>query len=217
MQSVKQRVLGLDIGMKADYSALVSLNYVNNKAMIDYTYRWSLGTKLLSVASNMHEVILKLNPAYLLIDATMNHSVFEEIKLKEPRCRVIPITITGGNVFRVNRFGGYNVSKSSLITTLMTIIERRLIAIPRNSTTLIKELSNFKRHISKAGNAKYEAPQGEHDDLVMAMSLCVWWKYSRYDYTNKNDGGGITYDDELDKEYYKQMEEVVDYREDNLI
>lgn len=41
------------------------------------------------------------------------------------------------------------------------------------------ELRVFKGVMSAMGRARFEAEQGEHDDLVMAVAQAVWWGESR--------------------------------------
>jgi len=168
------RIIGLDIGMKADYSALVCLNLREKR--VSAIQRWKLGTSLLKVADDSVSINSQLNADVMLIDATMNHSVYENIR-KQSRIQVIPITITAGNKQSKNRFGGWNVSKTRLIHTLMNAIENKRFTIPSDPPELMNELMTMKSAISKAGNLKYEASPGNHDDLVMALTLAVWWAY----------------------------------------
>jgi hypothetical protein len=37
------------------------------------------------------------------------------------------------------------------------------------------EVADFTRSTSGAGRMKYEAKQGKHDDMILAVSLAVWW------------------------------------------
>jgi hypothetical protein len=37
------------------------------------------------------------------------------------------------------------------------------------------ELKAFRGEMTSQGRAKFEAEQGEHDDLVMSVAQAVWW------------------------------------------
>ncbi|MCR4398946.1 MAG: hypothetical protein NUV93_08290, partial [Firmicutes bacterium] len=39
---------------------------------------------------------------------------------------------------------------------------------------LLNELEAFEYEISRAGNVKYGAPEGQHDDCVISLALAVW-------------------------------------------
>jgi hypothetical protein len=39
---------------------------------------------------------------------------------------------------------------------------------------LIDELKEFEKTETAAGNIRYSAPEGKHDDCVIALALCVW-------------------------------------------
>ena len=43
---------------------------------------------------------------------------------------------------------------------------------------LVRELLDFKREITKRGNAVFGGAR-EHDDLVVALALAVWWAERR--------------------------------------
>jgi|GEM_PF-1716771 len=72
-------------------------------------------------------------------------------------------------------FEGYvfsNTSKSYIINNLILGFERRTLTIP-NWTTLLQELDSYEVHVSEAGNMKYSAPSGMHDDLVIGLALAL--------------------------------------------
>ena len=65
-----------------------------------------------------------------------------------------------------------NTSKQALVEKLKVSIEQRLITFP-DLPVLVEELRNFQTEVSKSGNIKYSAPQGSHDDCVIALGLAT--------------------------------------------
>jgi len=63
-------------------------------------------------------------------------------------------------------------TKKQLIDRLIVAIEQRLITFPKIDF-LLDELSAFGYEITQAGNVRYTAPEGYHDDCVIALSLAV--------------------------------------------
>jgi hypothetical protein len=79
---------------------------------------------------------------------------------------------------------GYNVPINDLIGAVQTLIEAnpsRLRIPPQMpyADTLVDELRNFEIKPNKtSGNDTYEAHrEGDHDDLVFALSMCAWMRH----------------------------------------
>lgn len=66
-----------------------------------------------------------------------------------------------------------NESKSKLVIALMTAMEQGDIAYPADPT-LVGELEAFEYEELPSGKFSYSAPEGLHDDCVMALGLAVW-------------------------------------------
>lgn len=64
-------------------------------------------------------------------------------------------------------------AKKELIDRLAVSIEQRLVTFPNNEQ-LVDELKSFTYYLTDSRNIKFGAPEGMHDDCVMAMSLTVW-------------------------------------------
>lgn len=67
-----------------------------------------------------------------------------------------------------------NQVKADLVKNLMLGIEQRKLLIP-DIPELIQELKIFGYEITKAGNVRYSAPEGFHDDCVMSLAL-AWYE-----------------------------------------
>ncbi len=88
------------------------------------------------------------------------------------------VYITGGNEITSAQGGGYNVPKSYLKGMIQNVLgEGRISAaddLPAGEI-LRRELSAFRVKVTKAANEVYEANEGEHDDMVIAIGLPLWW------------------------------------------
>lgn len=65
-----------------------------------------------------------------------------------------------------------NALKSELVNNLGMSFEKETIEIP-NWSELLKELDVFEVVVNKLGTTIYNAPEGSHDDIVMALCLAV--------------------------------------------
>jgi hypothetical protein len=87
------------------------------------------------------------------------------------------IQYTGGAA--VSREGGnYHVSKSFIVGKFLAAWDDGRVQMPANASFLDmfqSELKAFRGEMTSQGRAKFEAEQGEHDDLVMSVAQAVWW------------------------------------------
>ena len=61
--------------------------------------------------------------------------------------------------------------KQELIENLITAIENGELTLPRSVDVLIRELETFEYDTTPAGNVRYGAPEGFHDDCVDALAM----------------------------------------------
>lgn len=95
-------------------------------------------------------------------------------------------TITGGDTVTHDPDGGLRVPKRDLASSIMLALENGVLAIAAGlplAETLVAEVINFRPTISAAGHDSYGAAsdwrQGNHDDLLLATSLAVWFAERR--------------------------------------
>jgi hypothetical protein len=85
--------------------------------------------------------------------------------------------ITGsGDVHRAQD-GVWHVPKRELVRAVLTGLESGRLRIAGSLAlvpALMRELRAFKALIGRKGHAKFEGV-GEHDDLVIALAVAVWW------------------------------------------
>jgi hypothetical protein len=116
--------------------------------------------------------------ADLLIDETgvgrAVGDIFEDAGLKPIR-----VTITAGaNDATQEGDRRWHVPKAILISALDARLhtgELRFAAELQEAGAMAEELKDFRRKVSAAGRHQYEARAGRHDDLVLSVSLAVWW------------------------------------------
>jgi hypothetical protein len=92
--------------------------------------------------------------------------------LEQRACEVQPVLSTSGE--RLHREAGrLHAAKTWLIARQAMLVETgRVQAANRPEiATLLHELQVFERKVTAAGHATYNAPEGEHDDVLCALSL----------------------------------------------
>ena len=73
----------------------------------------------------------------------------------------------------VQAFTTTNASKAQVIQALELAFERRELKI-LNDNEQVNELLAFESEKLPSGLVRYGAPEGAHDDMVMALAL-AWW------------------------------------------
>ncbi len=112
-----------------------------------------------------------------VVDA-LRRRLVEEGKSTGLKVALIPVTITGGDAMsRVP--DGYRVPKRDLVSSALVAMQNGTLKIAEALAlrdVLTKELLNFKVRISiSSAHDSYEAwREGDHDDLVLALSLTTW-------------------------------------------
>src|SRR5262249_48005839 len=118
----------------------------------------------------------------LAIDATgVGAPVVDTFRDQLPAVRSYAITITSGSTVPGDHHNPH-VPKEDLISTTSILLEKgrlRIAANMRNTQTLIDELLAFRRATTPRGRDTYGAANGDHDDLVLALSLALWTAANR--------------------------------------
>lgn len=66
-----------------------------------------------------------------------------------------------------------NTNKQNIIDSLRLAFETGSITIP-DDADLIEELESYEYEVLPSGRIRYSAPDGKHDDLVIALALANW-------------------------------------------
>lgn len=86
------------------------------------------------------------------------------------------VVITGGReVAPID--AGWSVPKVELVSRLQALLHAGLLKVPRalpDAGVLVRELQDFRVSFTDAGNAVFNAREGAHDDLVLALAMAVF-------------------------------------------
>jgi len=91
----------------------------------------------------------------------------------------IAVTITAGDgESRGDSSQDYRVSKLLLVSRLQAMLHSGQLRIAKHldeAQALAWELQDFRATASEAGNWRFGARSGRHDDLVLALAIGAWW------------------------------------------
>lgn len=154
-------ICSLDLARHTDYCVLI-IGSVSRRRIVNIM-RWrNLGweaswRRAISYAE-------AYNAADVIIDCTTyGDPILEQMQQAETPCHVEGFNFTGK-------------SKGPLIDNLVLGIEKADMKIPLESATewCKEELEIYEYDISEAGNVKYSAPDGKHDDFVSSLAMWYW-------------------------------------------
>jgi len=180
-----QYYVGLDLGQVQDYTALAVLEWLPN----EYSYavrhlrRFPLGTPYPRICDEVRALVLRpplVGRVQLVVDATgVGRPVLDIFRKAQLGHGVIAISIHGGdNVSREPAVSGFRVPKRDLVSNLQLLFQARRLKISKDlpeAEILVQELRSFRVQITESGNDTYGVwRSGEHDDLVLAVSLAAW-------------------------------------------
>ncbi len=147
-------VIGLDLARKLDFSALIGMNASRQVFYIDrFQDEWS---------EQKRKVLSKsfLWNARVIADATGVGDQFVE-DLRSHGVQVEGYVIS-------------SQSKQRLIDNLKIAFEQGTISIP-NDPILLDELESYEYEFDEdTRRFKFSAPEGKHDDMVIALALACW-------------------------------------------
>jgi hypothetical protein len=162
---------------------------------LQHLQRWSLGTKYKQIAADVAE--LTRRPPFVGTETTLvvdrggvGEAVYEQIagRVEGGAVEIDSVTITGGRKVTLAGPGHYRVPKRDLVAALQVAVQNGEIKAASGLElwgTLRDEMETFTAEITQTGHDTYEARQGKHDDLVLALAMPVWlsdWK-RRHDTT----------------------------------
>lgn len=163
---------------------------------LQHLKRWPLGTKYKQIAADVAE--LTRRPVFRSTDTTLvvdrggvGESVYEQIaeRVRDAAVELKSVTITGGKKVAPAGPGHYRVPKRDLVAALQVAVQNGEVKAASELElweTLRGEMESFTAEITQTGHDTYEARQGEHDDLVLALAMPVWlsdWRRRRGDST----------------------------------
>jgi hypothetical protein len=183
--------VGLDLGKRQDHTAIAAVELrwsygakdpatlhtaEHPKLLLSYSTRLPLDTETTRIPRFVRDTLQRYAPAYgepartdtLLIDATgQGHTIVELIRKDQLKARIVPITLTGGQVDRQLKDGYHSLPRPDLLNTLKMLFELgniQLLSTAPGFVDIERELVQFQP----------SGDQQEHDDLVMAFAMAVW-------------------------------------------
>lgn len=192
IQKPPRYTIGLDLGQRADYSALCLLEThgEGHEAVSHcrYLHRWKLGTSYPNIAEAVRQLCMREplmdNKPTLCVDSTgVGIGVLDIFRTLTPAINadIRPIMIHGGfEVIQVGR--GFNIPKRELVSAVQAALQTQRLIVSKTlgeANVLVVELQNFRAEISETGRDTFEARSGAHDDLVLSVAMAVWFAHRR--------------------------------------
>jgi hypothetical protein len=148
--------------------------------------RFPLGTSYRAVVASVSALVrrpeLRPDPR-VVIDATGVGRAVAAMFLDElhPGFETLPLTITAGDAVRRDTFSpgvrGYWVPKAELVSAVQAALNTERLKVARGlaeGDTLRRELLDFKVKVTASARETFNAREGAHDDLVLAVAMGVW-------------------------------------------
>lgn len=118
----------------------------------------------------------RLQPRVLVDYTGVGRPVFDMFAGRRRLRMAQGVVITGGREVVGNR-AGWSVPKGELVSKLQALLhsgDLRIAASLPDAAVLARELQDFRVRFTEAGNATFNAREGAHDDLVLALALAVF-------------------------------------------
>ncbi|HQN10414.1 MAG TPA: hypothetical protein PK569_22850, partial [Thermoanaerobaculia bacterium] len=152
-------VLGVDWGKHQDFTVLVLLD-VKKRVVVDFDrfnqIDWHLQRRRLV------EMVKRWERAGARVEIVAEANSMGESQIEELRREEDPVY--------VQQFVTTGPSKTRIVEQLQLAIETKRIAYP-NLPTIVNELQAFEQERLPGGGMRYSAPEGMHDDVVMALAI----------------------------------------------
>ena len=169
-------LVGLDIGQRDDWTALAVIEEDAERTLTLVALERVRHKPYPDVAQLVADTMASLPGAALLVDASgVGRPITDQ--LVALGVRHIRVTIHGGNAVTVLDDGTLSTPKRDLIAALVVAFESGRLKIAAglpHAETLEREAAAFTMKLSASGHDSYNAREGEHDDLLLAVSLPVW-------------------------------------------
>ena len=148
---------GLDLGRKMDASVLHIMDAVDRRVV--HHRVWDQGTNWVTQRETITKIAQDWGLSRLVLDATGMGGDMFTAELQEAGLPVEPYIIT-------------SASRENLLQGLSLGLDRDTIRFPP-IPSLLRQLRAFQYRKMPSGSYKAEAPPGEHDDEVFAISLAL--------------------------------------------
>lgn len=188
-------VVGVDLGQAADFTAKAFVDREHRATNVEdpnkgawheehYTIRQLQRPPLKTPYTEIVRDLARdmrgsaLADAELVVDATGAGRPIIEM-MWAAGLKPIPVTITAGLHTTQNEDGFWHVPKRVLVSAMAVALQTGRLHVVKSlehAPTWTREAAAFRVKITKAANESYEAwREGDHDDLMLATALAVWW------------------------------------------
>jgi len=99
------------------------------------------------------------SPSLLLDSTGLGDPVFDDLRRQYDNVQGYKLT---------------NQTKKELIENLSVMLDNGDVWLPKENRVLLNELEMFTYSLSPSGLIRYSAPEGYHDDCVIALALAAW-------------------------------------------
>lgn len=148
---------------------------------VRHIHRWPLGTSYPEIVRAVGTMLAHPSmgrDVRLVVDGTgVGRAVVDLFKTGPQRYAFSPVSITAGDTVR-QEGGWYFVPKRDLVGVVQVLLQSERLrfagALPETAL-LTSELQNFQIKVTAAANETFNAREGAHDDLVLALALAVWY------------------------------------------
>lgn len=163
--------IGVDFARHQDWTVMVVVD--SQGMLVDFERMRSVSWPQIQVRI---EQLADEYPGEVLVDGSRDNKIVSD--LEEAGVPVEPVNFS-------------STMKTRLIENLAATIEKELITIP-DIPQLITELQVFEYDTTRAGNVRYHAPEGFHDDCVDALALAAdsFGGFGRQRVRRRNPTGG---------------------------
>jgi hypothetical protein len=199
-------LVGLDLGQSRDFTALTvvrkTLSVVNDRPerteagqpvynlLCNHVERFQLGISypmiVHAVGALLRRPQLDGKPTLILDRTGVGRAVFDLFVQARFPCDLEAVTITSGRDVAHTAYQEWSVPKVDLIaatTAALSTGRLKFVKELPHRDTLISELMDYRVTITSSANEVFNAREGKHDDLVLALALPVWYATSNYFYS----------------------------------
>lgn len=144
--------IGVDFARHQDWTVIIALDADNKLVHFDRIQKVPWHTIQARV-----EQAYERYPGTTFVDASRDNKIVAD--LYDAGVEVEPV-------------GFSNTKKREMFENLATMMEQGIVTIP-DIPQLVNELELFEYDVTRAGNVRYHAPEGFHDDCVDALGLAA--------------------------------------------
>jgi hypothetical protein len=170
--------IGIDLGQKHDNTAIAIVQRTpDNHLLVRFLERLPLGTPYPLVVERIAEIVSRLRDCTIIVDATgVGEPVVDSLRRAGLGCEITAVTITAGQ-HETRNGSNYSVPKQNLIAGLQLALEHDELHVPTKhpeALALVREMLNVRARAGFSHTRIGADGYGEHDDLVIALSLACW-------------------------------------------